>query len=119
VITRISKARLLNGDETAEHERAEADEQWNRTVELTLIPHPQLTHKGPVEADYEMKSGTLSVSCRAAVAGYALRRWGVDCSVGHRLDPAEFQLALGNRGALAQIDSAAIAPGYMTTSRSR
>lgn len=117
VITRISKATVLDGDEPAEHERPEADEQWNRMVELTLVPHPQLAHKGPVEADYEMKNGTLSVSCRAAVAGYALRRWGVDCSEGHRLDPAEFQLALGNRGALAQTDSAAIAPGYVTADR--
>ena len=57
----------------------------------------------------------LSVTCRAAVAGYALRRWGVDCSEGHRLDCAEYPLALRNRDALAQADSAAIAPGYRAT----
>lgn len=114
VITRISKATVLDGDEVAEHERPTADEQWNRTIDLALIPHPRLHHKTPIEADYEMRNGMLSVTCRAAVAGYALRRWGVDCSEGYRLDCAEYQLALGNRDALAQADSAAIAPGYMT-----
>lgn len=117
VITRISKAAVLDGDQVAEHERPDADLQWNRTIDLTLIPHPQLNHKTPIEADYEMRSGMLSVTCRAAVAGYALRRWGVDCSEGHRLDCAEYPLALRNRDALAQADSAAIAPGYRTTDR--
>lgn len=112
VITRISRATVLDGDEPAEHERPEADEQWNRMVELTLVPHPQLAHKAPVEADYEMKNGTLSVSCRAAVAGYALRRWGVDCSRNLDLSGGEFQLALANRDVLRTISSAALAPGW-------
>ncbi len=112
VITRISKATVLDGDEPAEQERPEADEQWNRMVELTLVPHPQLAHKAPVEADYEMKNGTLSVSCRAAVAGYALRRWGVDCSRNLDLSAGEFQLALANRDVLRTISSAALAPGW-------
>jgi len=112
VITRISKALMMDGGKVASHERAEADDQWNRTVELKLIPHPKLKHKGAVEADYGMRSGALLVKCRAAVAGYALRRWGVDCSRVHQLDAAEFQLALANHDALSQADSAALAPGY-------
>jgi len=117
VITRISKGLMMDGGKVASHERAEADDQWNRTVELKLIPHPKLKHKGAVEADYGMRSGALLVKCRAAVAGYALRQWGVDCSRVHRLDAAEFQLALANHDALAQADSAALAPGYGTAGR--
>lgn len=113
VITRISKATVLDGGELAAHERAEADEQWNRIVELRLIPHPMLPHKGAVEADYGMRSGSLLVKCRAAVAGYALRRWGVDCSRDYRLRAAEFQLALANQQALASLDSSALAPGWV------
>lgn len=64
-----------------------------------------------------MKTEAVPVTCGAAVAGCALRRWGVDCSEGHRLDSAEYQLALGNRDALAHTDSAAIAPGYVNTDR--
>ena len=111
VITRISKAVVMGAGEAARHERADADEQWNHTVELKLIPHPKLKHKGAVQADYGMRSGALLVKCRAAVAGYALRRWGVDCSRGHRLDEGEFQLALANDHILASIDSSALAPG--------
>jgi len=111
VITRISKAALIVAGEAARHERADADEQWNHTVELKLIPHPKLKHKGAVEADYGMRSGALLVKCRAAVAGYALRRWGVDCSQDHRLSETEFQLALANQHVLTSLDSSALAPG--------
>lgn len=112
VITRISKAVVSDGSDAVDHERPAADEQWNRMVELKLIPHPKLKHKGAVEADYGMRSGALVVKCRAALAGYALRRWGVDCSTQHHLDPVEFQLALTNQGVLAEIGSAQLAPGY-------
>lgn len=111
VITRISKAVLMVAGEAARHERADADEQWNHTVELKLIPHPKLKHKGAVEADYGMRSGALTVRCRAAVAGYALRRWGVDCSQDHHLSESDFQLALANPQVLGAIDSSALAPG--------
>jgi predicted DNA-binding transcriptional regulator YafY len=111
VITRISKAVVMGEGEAVRHERADADEQWNHTVELKLIPHPKLKHKGAVEADYGMRSGALLVKCRAAVAGYALRRWAVDCSRDHRLSGTEFQLALANHHVLASIDSSALAPG--------
>jgi predicted DNA-binding transcriptional regulator YafY len=111
VITRMSKAAILNGNSVASHEKASADEQWSRIVELRLIPHPKLRHKAAVEADFGMRSGALLVKCRAAVAGYALRRWGVDCSPDHDLSEAEFQLALANPKVLASIDSAALAPG--------
>ncbi len=112
VITRISKAVVSDGSDAVDHERPEADEQWNRMVELNLIPHPKLKHKAAVEADYGMRSGALVVKCRAALAGYALRRWGVDCSNQHHLDPVEFQLALTNQGVLAGMGSSQLAPGY-------
>ena len=112
VITRVAKANVLNDVEAADHERADADEQWCRTLSLKLIPHPKLEHKNAVEADYGMRSGALVVKCRAAVAGYALRRWGVDCSPGHRLDEGQYQLCLVNPEVLQGVDSAALAPGY-------
>ncbi|MBX9864946.1 MAG: WYL domain-containing protein [Hyphomicrobium sp.] len=119
VITRLSKAVVIDAGDAARHERGEADEQWNRTVELKLIPHPNLKHKGAVEADYGMRSGALLVKCRAAVAGYALRRWGVDCSQDHCLSETEFQLALANHQVLASIDSSALAPGRERQAASR
>ena len=40
------------------------------------------------------------------------KRWGVDCSNQHHLDPVEFQLALTNQGVLAGMGSSQLAPGY-------
>lgn len=112
VITRLLRAQALDGGAIADHERPDADEQWNRTVELKLIPHPNIEHKGAVEADYGMRSGALQIKCRAAVAGYALRSWGVDCSRDLGLSAAAFQLALANREVLETISSSALAPGW-------
>ncbi len=112
VITRLLKAVAIDAGNPARHERADADEQWNRTVELVLIPHPKLKHKAAIEADYRMRAGVLKIRCRAAVAGYALRRWGVDCSDNHCLSGSDYQLALANRTLLLGVDSAALAPGH-------
>ena len=112
VITRLLRAQALDSGAIADHERPDADEQWNRTVELRLIPHPKIAHKGAVEADYGMRSGALQIKCRAAVAGYALRSWGVDCSRDLGLSAAAFQLALANREVLETISSSALAPGW-------
>lgn len=119
VITRITKPAVVGAGDARPHERPDADDQWNRIVELMLIPHPKLKHKGAVEADYGMRLGALLVKCRAAVAGYALRRWGVDCSQEYRLNETEFQLALANHGVLASIESSVLAPGRkrQTTTR--
>ena len=119
VITRISKATALNDVDVADHERAEADQQWNRTVDLKLAANPRLAHKSAVEADYGMRSGMLLVKCRAAVAGYALLRWGVDCSPKHDLDDSQYQLCLVNPEVLDDVDSAALAPGYVKNLKSR
>jgi hypothetical protein len=110
VITRILKAKVATQGQIAEHERPVVDVQWNQTVELHLIPHPKLKHKAAVEADYGMKRGVLKVRCRAAVAGYALRQWGVDCSRTHSMSEREYQLALANHTILLGIESAALAP---------
>ncbi len=119
VITRMAKVTVLTDLDAASHERADADEQWNRTVSLKLIPHPRLAHRSAVEADYGMRSGALTVKCRAAVAGYALRRWGVDCSPAHLLDDGQCQLCLVNAEVLEGVDSATLAPGYLTNLNGR
>jgi hypothetical protein len=111
VITRILKAKVVTQVQVTEHEKPAVDAQWNQTVELHLIPHPKLKHKGAVEADYGMQRGVLKVRCRAAVAGYALRRWGVDCSRTHSMSEREYQLALADHTVLLGIESAALAPG--------
>ena len=61
-------------------ERLSADEQWNREVSLDLVPHPSHPHPTSIEHDFGMQDGKLTVTLRAAVAGYVLWQWQVDCS---------------------------------------
>lgn len=111
VITRISDPEIVEGT-VKEHESREQDIQWNRIVELEIVPHPKLKHPKTIETDYAMESGVLKVNVRAAVAGYVLRRWNVDCSESHTLDGPENHLWLKNRQALYGVENLVIAPGY-------
>jgi len=111
VLTRITKVKTL--DETVEgHERIEADGQWNRRIDLRLVPHPGLTHPQAVMADYGMRDGSLSLNVSAALAGYALQRWAVDCSSAHKLDCSRHHLWLADPTVLAGVESAVMAPGF-------
>ncbi len=111
VVTRISNPMIIDSP-IGEHETRESDIQWNRILELELVPHPNLKHPETIEADYAMKNGVLNVKVRAAVAGYALRRWNVDCTQDHILKGPEYHLWLKNRPALYGVENLVIAPGY-------
>jgi hypothetical protein len=111
VINRISKPKLL--DETSQpHETREADIQWNRIVEMELVPHPNIKYPQAIEMDYAMVNGVRKQNVRAAVSGYALRRWNVDCTEDHSLQGAEYQLWLRNSAALYGVENLVLAPGY-------
>ncbi len=114
VINRIQFAHALD-ENVSSHEDAAADGQWEQIVHLSLIPHPKITHQAAIEDDYRMKGRRIEVSCRAAIAGYMLRRWGVDCSLDSSLNPEEYHLALQNIESLASAESADLAPGYKRT----
>ncbi|SAL59715.1 WYL domain-containing protein [Caballeronia humi] len=111
VVGRITQIEQVN-DAVADHERIAEDIQWNRVVELELVPHPGLEHPEAVAADYGMTDGVLRARARAAVVGYALRRWQVDCSTDHSLPPNEHHLWLRNTPTLYGVESAEMSPGY-------
>ena len=115
-LTRISDPEILDGP-IKEHEGRESDIQWNRVVELEIVPHPNLKHPKTIETDYAMENGVLKVNVRAAVAGYVLRRWNVDCSAEHSLEGPEYHLWLKNRQALYGVENLIIAPGYNQNNR--
>lgn len=113
VLTRITKIKALD-ERAAPHERIEVDTQWNRRIDLQLAPHPGLKHPDAIIADYAMTNGSLVLKVSAALAGYALQRWAVDCSPDHSLDCARHHLYLANRAVLEDVDSAVLAPGFIT-----
>lgn len=111
VLTRIVKAHEIDGA-VEERELLGADEQWARIVDLELSPHPGIAWPKAVEADYGMRDGMLRVKSRAALAGYVLRRWNIDSTPDHRLNPALHHLWLRNPQTLYGVESAALAPGF-------
>lgn len=114
VLTRIKAAVVLEDSRLSEAELETQDRQWNRFVELELVPHPRIEHSEAIELDYGMMGGVLNVEIRAAIAGYLLRLWNVDCSETACLSDSHCQLALNNRAALYGVQNLAIAPGYGT-----
>ena len=115
VITRIEAPTLLN--ETPQlSERPDNDIQWTRIVELNLVPHPRLNRPEIIRMDYGMTRGSIRLRVRAAVAGYMLLRWSVDCSPDHHLEDEQYRLWLSDPLVLHGVDNASIAPGYQLSS---
>ena len=117
VLTRMDKisafAEQDRRSQVHQHERLEADEQWQRQVEIELIPHPSHAHPESIMRDYGMVGGKLAVQIRAAVVGYILRQWQVDCSADPTLAGMAFRLRLSDLRQLQGVDSADLAPGYV------
>lgn len=112
VLTRIADARAVTGA-VLEHETSDQDIQWNRIAEIELVPHPaNVQHPDTIEAEYGMEDGALRMRVRAAMAGYLMRRWNVDCTEDHSLKGAEYHLWLRNRQALYGVTNLVLAPGY-------
>ena len=112
VLTRISKVTVKTEPET--HECMEHDEEWGRLISLEIVPHPKnIKYSTAIELDYAMEEGVLTLEVRAAMAGYLLRRWNVDCTKHASLRTGEYQLWLRNQQSLADTDNLAIAPGYI------
>lgn len=112
VLTRVSQVKLLE-EQPAQYEEMGNDHQWLRMMPLQLVAHPNnVKHSVAIELDYAMVDGKLELNVRAALAGYLLRRWNVDCTEDASLIGGEYQLWLNNRQTLYGAENLAIAPGY-------
>ncbi len=115
VLTRITKVTILTQTPSTEEDKLE-DHQWMRMVPLQIIPHPKnVEHPTAIKLDFGMENGMLEVNVRAAMAGYLLRRWNVDCSEKGSLSGSEYQLYLQNIQTLYGADNLSIAPGYQNS----
>jgi hypothetical protein len=111
VLSRIEAPILQVDSIVEEHELSDRDDQWIQIIALELVPHPKHVWPEIVARDFGMTKGKLIVKIRAAIAGYLLRLWNVDCSADNHLDPAIHRLWLRNTNVLCGVVSAAIAPG--------
>lgn len=114
VISRIEAASPLPNNEILPHEMAHSDVDWNLQIDLVLVVHPGVDRPEIVQRDFGMIRGELHVAVRAAVAGYVLQQWNVDCSPDRRLDPKIHRLCLKDLESVSNIKSVEIAPGYQT-----
>lgn len=112
ILTRIREPIPRPDDAPLRHELPEHDVQWTRIVELGLVPHPDQPRPDITLMDYDMPGGVLRLKLRAALAGYALRKWRVDCSPEHSLRGPEYRLWLKDHLALYGVETAILAPGY-------
>jgi predicted DNA-binding transcriptional regulator YafY len=113
VATRFKELSIINVPVSDAQSRG-SDKQWNRIVDLTLIPHPNALFKEAIELDYAMTNSELKVEIRAALAGYFLRYWSVDCSRGCSLDSNQYHLALKEVESIFGVENTQLAPGYQT-----
>tara|TARA_Y100000780_G_scaffold197352_1_gene187887 strand:- start:17350 stop:18270 length:921 start_codon:yes stop_codon:yes gene_type:complete len=118
VLNRMDQVQVLAG-RTDQSELRQADQTWQQMLRLEIKPHPQLRHPDTVAHEYAMRDGSLSLEVRAALAGYLLRRWNVDCTPDHCLQGPEYLLWLSNAAQLQSQSALTIAPGFMDVSQHR
>jgi len=118
VLTRVKGVRVLSENPLPE-ESSNRDVQWSREVDIEVVPHPDFPRSELAALDYPMTDGVLRIRAKAALVGYVLRRWSIDCSENHSLRGPEYRLWLRNRSALDGVESAFIAPGYLPKDGSR
>ena len=113
VINRIKQAEVLRDSSPLPAEDKQNDDEWNRMLRLELIPHPKASpaKKAMTAQEFQMSDGVYILRIRAALAGYILRLWSVDCSPNQSEEL--FPLCLRNLVALHDVDNAVLAPGYV------
>ncbi|BBR54746.1 WYL domain-containing protein [Pseudomonas putida] len=112
VLARITAAQIQQGQKPLEKENLKNDDQWNRMLDLPLVPHPDKNCAQIMMRDYDMPDGVLRLRVRAAMAGYVLQQYHVDCSTDHSIADEAYRLWLSDPLALYGVKTAKFAPGY-------
>jgi len=112
VLTRISKVTITPNQPELFQNKSE-DHQWNRKLPLHIEPHPNnVKFPTAIAMDYGMENKVLKLEIRAALVGYLLRRWNVDCTENASLSGGEYQLWLRNANSIFGAENLTIAPGF-------
>ena len=109
VFRRIQEAHSIEGDTIQEHEHPKNDTQWHSFIDLKIKAHP---HNLADAQSFTMGADSDSVEIRAAMAGYFLQLWNVDCSPDASLRGKEYQYVLANMTEVAKVADLELAPGY-------
>ena len=99
----------LEGDVIQDHEQPTNDKQWHSLIDLKIKAHP---HNLVDVQSFAMGADSDSVEIRAAMAGYFLQLWNVDCSPDASLRGKEYQYVLANMTEVAKVADLELAPGH-------
>ncbi len=109
VFKRIQNVSPAENDIILPHEQPSNDTQWHSIIELRIKAHPyNLADTQSFDTDAQIHT----VKIRAAMAGYFLQIWNVDCSPDTSLRRPEFQYVLGNVAEVSKVADMKLAPGY-------
>ena len=112
VVHRIHSVKILENEQIAECEQPEKDNQWHTFVKLKITVHPHnLIHRDL----FEMGSETRVIKIRAAMTGYFLQIWNIDCSKHASLFGKQYQFRLKNIRSVSERVDMTLAPGYEAT----
>ena len=109
VFSRIQKAQPIKGGTIDKHEHPDNDTQWHTFIELKIKAHP---HNLIDTVTFDMGNEVRTVRLRAAMAGYFLQLWNIDCSQDMRLRGKRYQYVLANIAEVFGIADLELAPGY-------
>ena len=109
VFGRIQEVSPIEGDTIKAHEHPDNDKQWHSFIDLKLRAHPY----NLVDArSFDMGNEIYTIKIRAAMAGYFLQVWNVDCSHGANLKGPKYHYVLTNIEEVAHVSDLDLAPGY-------
>jgi hypothetical protein len=108
----MSSAEVVLGEKPRAEESWSNDDQWNRMLDLPIVPHPEKDSTELVIRDFGMEDGVMRLRVRAAMAGYVLQQYHIDCSPDHSIQDLAYRLWLSDPLALYGVESAIFAPGY-------
>ncbi|MCG7545944.1 WYL domain-containing protein [Pseudoalteromonas sp. MM17-2] len=111
VISRFLSAKIIEKEAPNTLERKAEDIQWNRIIDLEIIPHPSLEDTRGVINEFNMVEGVLKKRIRASSAGYFLKSLYVDCARVPTEDK-HFRLRLKNRLSLYGVEGLNMAPYF-------
>ncbi|MEZ9236637.1 helix-turn-helix transcriptional regulator [Shewanella sp. 10N.286.52.A9] len=111
VISRFKSAHTIE-EPVLPKELQNEDVQWNRQVDLEIIPHPSLKDPSGVLNEFNMTDGILRKRVRASSVGYLLQKLYVDCSKDPIVEEHYFRLKLKNRLALYGVEGLHLTPNF-------
>ena len=113
VLHRVSDVAELYGDQIQPFEHPNSDTRWHTFVELKIRVHAENLDDA---SSFAPDCGIFRVKLRAAMAGYFLQLWNVDCSDKGKLRGKQYQYLLDNLAEVAEVADLTLAPGYSENS---